>query len=118
MLKVSAILDSFRSLKDKTVKITFETNELTPYDLTQLALHAQKFGFLLFKQNEFKNAEIDVLENLNTEFDEAGKTPSQRLRSVLYVWWKQDNKGYKDFRDFYTHYMEAYIDNIKNKLEP
>lgn len=117
MLLVGAILESYRSLKDKTIKLVFETQEPTPEQLTQIALHNQKFGFLAFKEDNYKETEKEELEKLNSEYEDTSKTPSQRLRSVLFVWWKQDNKGYKDFKDFYNHYMEAYINNVKSKLD-
>lgn len=116
MLLIGAILESYRSLKDKTIKLTFETQEPTPEQLTQIALHSQKFGFLVFKDDSFKESEKLEIEKLNSDYEDNSKTPSQRLRSVLFVAWKQDSKGYKDFKDFYNHYMEAYINNVKSKL--
>lgn len=57
-----------------------------------------------------------LMDELDTEISE-GKTPSQRLRGVLYVSWQQDNQGYKDFKDYYRTRMERIIDHLKNQLD-
>lgn len=45
------------------------------------------------------------------------KTPSQRMRSVIFIWWKQSGEQ-EDFDTFYRTKMEMLIDKIKDKLEP
>ena len=45
------------------------------------------------------------------------KTPSQRLRAVLAVLWKQSPDGFKSCDEHYKYYMEKYINHIKGKLE-
>lgn len=115
---MGAILESYRSLKDNTLKLTFETQEPTPEQLMNVAQLNQKFGFLAFKKDDYKQDEKDFLKGLESNYeDDKKKSPSKRLRDVLFVWWKQDDKGYSDFENFYTHFMEKYIDNIKSKLE-
>jgi len=45
------------------------------------------------------------------------KTPSQRLRGVLFIWWKQSGEQ-GQFEDFYRNKMEEFINYIKQeKLE-
>jgi len=44
------------------------------------------------------------------------KTPAQRLRSVLYLVWKRDNGGYKDFDNYYLYVMNWLIEYYKEKL--
>jgi hypothetical protein len=46
-----------------------------------------------------------------------GKSLSQRLRGVLFVYWQQHETGFEEFNDFYSDYMEKRITNIKSKLE-
>ncbi|AGO47316.1 hypothetical protein Phi19:1_gp026 [Cellulophaga phage phi19:1] len=118
MLLIGVIQEGFQSLKDGTIKLTYSTQEPTPEQVYLIAKNNQKFGFLAFKEDEYKESEKEELSKLNSEFEDTSKTHSQRLRNVLFVWWKQDNKGYKDFKDFYNHYMEKYIENIKSRLEP
>ena len=116
MLIIPAILNSYSSLKDGTLKITFETNEPTPEQVLGVAVNSQKFGFLAFKQDKFKQSEKDVLENLESEYEDKGKSKAQRLRAVLYVNFEQDNKGYNVFDDYYNFQMETLINHFKDKL--
>jgi len=116
MVILPAILEKLNTLKDKTVKITFETNELSPEELGSLATYLQTFGFLAFKKDLFKQDEKQLLESLKSEYKEQGKTKSQRLRSVFYKNFEQDNLGYKVFDDYYNFQMETLINHFKNKL--
>ena len=116
MLIITGILEGYRSLKDKTLKITFETNEPTPEQLVGIATLIGKFGYLAFKEDQFKSQEKDVLESLESDYEDKGKTPSQRLRNVLYVTWQHDNKGYKDFNLYYEYMMEQMIKRWKSQL--
>ena len=116
MLIVGAILESYRSLKDKTIKVTFETQEPTPEQLIEISKHNQKFGFLAFKEDAFKQSEKDILESLESDYEETGKSKSQRLRAVLYKNYEQDKMGYKVFDDYYNRKMEELINHYKSKL--
>ena len=117
LIIIPATLDSFRSLKDKTLKLVFETQEPTPKQLGDLASNLQQFGYLAFNRDDFKQEQIDVLKNIKCEYDDKTKSKSQRLRSHLFVYWKQDNKGYEMFDDFYNYHMEKFIKHISSKLD-
>jgi len=117
MIIIPAILESYRSLKDKTIKIVFETNEPTPEQLTGIALNIQKFGYLAFKDEPFKQKEKEVLESLKSDYEDSGKTPAQRLRGVLYRLWEKDNEGFKNSVDHYNSKMETLISHFKSKLD-
>lgn len=117
MVVVPAFLESYRSLKDKTLKITFETNEPTPEQLTGIALNIQKFGYLAFKEEPFKQKEKDVLESLKADYEDTGKTPSQRLRGVLYRLWEKQPEGFKNSVDHYNSKMETLIQHFKKLLD-
>lgn len=117
MILIPAILQTFRSLKDKTLKIEFETNELTPEQYAEISRHIQTFGFLAFKKDEFKSEQIQLLSDTKVDYDDTTKTPSKRLRDVLFISWKQSNCGYENFEDYYRYHMENFISHIKSKLE-
>jgi len=117
MLIIGAQLDTYRSLKDRTLKLTFETQEPTPEQLVGLSGVSQKFGYLAFKEEPFKNSEKKMLEDLKSNFEETGKSKSQRLRSVLFINWEQKKDGYVVFDDYYNHHMEKMIMHWKDKLD-
>lgn len=54
------------------------------------------------------------LKEVKGQFDT--KTPSQRLRAVLFILWRQAD-GTGDFEDFYRRRIEDIINSVKRKLE-
>ena len=48
--------------------------------------------------------------------DAESKSPSQRLRSVLFVYYKQLNAK-ESFEDFYARQIELVIEKVKTKLD-
>lgn len=117
MIIIPAILDSYRSLKDRTLKVTFETNEPTPDQLKDIGISVQKFGFLAFRSGEKEGELQSIMEQIPKVDIEFGKTKSQRLRGALYRLWELDSKGYDVFDDFYNSHMEKLINDIKNRLD-
>jgi len=117
MILIPAILTTFRSLKDKTMKLEFETNELSPEQLAGLAQNLQAFGYLAFKQDNFRTEQLAVIDELKADYEDKSKTPSKRLRDVLFVAWKQHSEGYNEFEDYYKFKMNMFINHVKAKLE-
>jgi hypothetical protein len=117
MIVIPAIFEGYRSLKDRTLKLTFETGEPTPQQVAGLTTSLQKPIYLAIKENPFKEDEIEALKALKADLEEGGKTDSQRLRGALYVWWTKDNQGYEDFEMFKKHYMNKFIEHVKTKIE-
>lgn len=116
MIIIPAILESYRSLKDRTLKVTFETNEPTPEQFLGIGTHVQQFGYLAFKKEAFKENEKKAIEQLESSYEENEKTPAQRLRAVFFRCWEQDKEGYQDFDSYYKYRMEEIINHFKSKL--
>lgn len=116
MIVINAVLESFRSLKDKTIKLSFETQEPTAEQIQSIALNSQKFGYLVFSGQRLTPEQLDEIERTKNDLYDSTKTPSKRLRNVLFVWWQQNNKGYEKFDDYYLYHMEQIINNVKDKL--
>lgn len=93
------------------MRLGITTNELSVEDKLIVAEFYGKFGFVLFKSNEFSTADIP-----KEEAEDASKTPSKRLRAVLFILWKQmGEKG--DFEQYYRTQIEKIIDHLKAKLD-
>jgi len=116
--QLPAYLHSYRSLGDRTIRLSFGTNELTPEQMSNIHYSLNKFGFLAFAPDALTTQELSEIDALKVEFTDTGKPPSQRLRAVLYRLWEQAPEGYKVFNDFYIAKMETIIGHYKNKLEP
>lgn len=117
MIILPAILESFRSLKDKSYKITFESNELTPEQAGGLNSNLGDFGYLAFKEDPFKQSEKDMIDSLESDFEDPKKSQGQRLRGVLYRLWEQSPEGFDTFTKFYDHKTEKIIGHFKEKLD-
>lgn len=117
MIKIPAILEGVATRKDRTLKLTFGTNELSPADAGRLLSFTEKFGYLAFKGEDFMKAETDALESLKVDSLEGFKSDSQRLRAVLYRMWEQDKEGFSSATKHYTHHMEKVIAHFKSRLK-
>jgi DNA-binding ferritin-like protein len=69
-----------------------------------------------FKEESFQQDELDNLDSIKTDL-EANKTPSQRLRGILYINYQQDDEGYKDFMTYYIGKMDKLCEHFKSKLD-
>jgi hypothetical protein len=115
--QLPAGLESYRSLKDGTLKLSFETGELSPEAMANVHYSLNKVGFLSFSPDPFATHELEEIDKLKVEFNDSGKPPSQRLRAVLYRLFEQKPEGYKTFNDFYGAKMETLIEHFKSKLD-
>jgi len=115
MILLPAELSSYRPKKDKSFSVTFNTRELTPNEVLDINNLMGSYCYLAIKENEIDNAELEILRELKTDLD-TGKSPSQRMRNVLYILFNQDNEGYENFKDYYEHKMNVFIESLKNRI--
>jgi hypothetical protein len=66
-------------------------------------------------ETPFLDSELSDLDAIDVDLEDTTKTPSKRLRSVLFILWDQ---GVKDvgFKEFYKNRMERLIEQIKTRL--
>lgn len=111
--QVAATLEGISTLKDGGASVRFHTQELNNDDKSILFDFANSFGHLLFSANEVKEDELK-LEAIRK--DTVGKSPSQRMRAVIFKLWEQNGrKG--DFDTYYGTLMESLLNQLKEKLE-
>jgi hypothetical protein len=115
-LVIPAILESFRSLKDKSISLNFSTQEPTAEQIQAIGLNSQKYGYLVFSGTKLTDEQLNEIDKAKNDLYDISKTPSKRLRNVLYIWFEQNNKGFATFEDFYIHHMTKIIENVKDKL--
>ena len=116
MLILPGIIENITTRKDKTLKVTFGTNELRSEQAGELVKLNQEFCYLSFKKDEFKARDLEIIAGIQSEFEFNEKPPAQRLRAVFYRLWEQDKQGYKDFELYYRFQMEKVIEHFKSKL--
>jgi hypothetical protein len=115
MIIVPALLEGISTLKDGTIKLTFETQELKPSDVGILFSYRKGLGYLAFSPQTFQPDQVDLIEKLKVnDFDE--KSDSKRMRNILFRLWEQDKHGYDDFNLYYKYRMANLCEMLKNEF--
>jgi hypothetical protein len=112
-------VETIQSRKDNTLKIILGTQELTEGGKL-FPLQNKLCTIGIVANDSLTQEDIDLLQSSKLGIDDIpnSKSQSQRLRNVLFIYWRQNDGGYSDFNLFYQNRMDKIIDQIKSKLEP
>jgi hypothetical protein len=113
-VQIPVVLDVLRTLSDGSIKITFATREMRTEDAAEILSYRNTEGWLLFKPAPFEERDIADIPESVPEFA-AEKTPSQRLRNVLFRLWEYRGKP-DNFEAWRKEQMEKIISAYKEKL--
>lgn len=107
--KVPAIQHGFRQT-GRALMVTYEVSELESPDVARIALHGEKYGWLIFDvdPDEVENLELPKLPKKSKRSD------SETLRAVLFRVHANGNE--KRFEDFYHEEMQKIIEHYKKKI--
>jgi hypothetical protein len=108
-----ATLTGISTKVDGGLSLRFVTKELTPEETLTALEFRNTYGWVLFREDEFKPEDVP---DKDAEDDET-KSPSTRLRNVLFVYWQQRKMSKGDFTTFYRREVEAIIETVKDKLK-
>ncbi|MDD5016105.1 MAG: hypothetical protein PHW73_13600 [Atribacterota bacterium] len=111
-----ADLKKYSSLANRTLDLVFNTSELTAEGIGIILSYLHVTGTLAFKIGDYTNEEVDNLPEYKPEFSNF-KTPSERLRAVLFVKYKQAEVQ-EEFEIWRIREMERIIDSVKAELRP
>ncbi len=99
---------------DDSVSLTFDTNyEVSEFDLMEMDAMRKKSGWLVFDENQAPEA-VETPKEAAPVSDTV--SPSKRLRSVLFVLYKQI-KPKETFEQWYGMKMEQFITKVKEQLD-
>ena len=111
-IEAHMLMPTFRKDRCGTMKFT-SARELTKEE-REILLDAgvnDELGWLLWSPNKLQTTDLPT-----EPATDDNKTPAKRLRSVLFILWKQQgSRG--DFENFYRERMDKLIDMIKAKLD-
>lgn len=97
---------------DKSIRFSVVTGELSDeYRAAFFPLQGTNVKLLVEPLESEPEAPIEVKSELKE------KTPSQRLRAALFVFWQQQGSA-GDFEQFYKAKMHQFIESVKAKLDP
>ena len=108
-------IEGIASRVDGTVVLKFSTQELDQSKAGELFGLRGKHCKALFSDSNITKLESELVDNTTLVQSGKNKTPSQRLRAVLYLLNKQYNG--KEDDTFYNAEMEKLIELYKKKLE-
>jgi hypothetical protein len=113
-LPISATIQKVETMA-RYARVVVDTQEtITPEQLAELfALHDKVGWFFCLNKPDDK---INREELPEIHLEEGEKSPSQRLRAVLYIYWQQNTDQKQEFELYYRRWMERTIDSLKEKL--
>jgi len=113
-ITLPAILNPISRRKDKSVKLSLETRELGHDEILTLMSLEGSEGWIAFAPN------AEQLEIPDTPAELDTKSPSERLKAVLFILWKQQQSKGKyaaPFETFRLEHMDKIIEYVKKKLD-
>ena len=116
IFQIPATMTGCTALRHSTVKLTFNTEEgLTSDAIKRLFELYEKTGWLSFNVEKIEAENIANLPKIDAKQYE-GKSPSQRLRSTLYVLWQKKGSG-GIFEDFYIRSLARFQKQVSDEIE-
>lgn len=114
MIKVqfSSIVDGVNAKKDRTLSLRLGTQEMSAEDASHLLDMMGKQCWVAIAETEIEDLEIpEILPEMKGD-----KTPSQRLRAVLYKIWELKTDKKQTFPRWYEDYIFKFVEQLKEKL--
>ena len=112
-------IDGITAKKDKTLSLKLGTQELSAEETSYLFDLMGKQLWIGIAETQIESLEVpEALPEMKGD-----KTPSQRLRAVLYKIWEHRysgvgirESGYQTFPKFYDDYMFKLCESLKDKI--
>jgi len=113
---LDGILENIASRADGSIKLTFGTQEVSPTQAGVLFSMRGKYAKCMLSDENISELAKEEINSLPlTSGGGKNKTPSQRLRGVLYRYWEGLGSN-GDFEEWYLDMMEKIIDFYKQKI--
>jgi hypothetical protein len=111
-------VDKVSTMSDGTLRIYVGTQEMPLDKMAQLFSFDKQAGYFLISKQKISKNEVTAVESVSKDVTPSkGKSPSQRLRNVLYRLWETDSPDNMEFQEFYEIKIETIITHFKTKLD-
>lgn len=114
---IQSIVESVQTRKDRTLKITIGSQELNGKQMAELMSLNQTMAICYISEKGITDAEKESIDALEITAPKSSKSPSERLRSVLFKVWETTATGLDNPKDHYKQEMERIIEHYKTKIE-
>ena len=113
-------VDKVSTMADGTLRVYVGTQELSYEKMAQLFSFDKSAGYFLISKQEISKEEITTIEEASEGVTPGkGKSPSKRLRGVLYYVWDQELATGTEvgFESFYNEEMDKITEHYIKKLD-
>lgn len=111
-LQFPAQITKVETTSDRGLRLKMVTPELGATEKALLFSYGESQIYCAL--DEIAITHMDTPDEVDAPGD---KSPSKRLKNVLYVLWKEKTTRDKSFDQFYRDYVEKVIDQVKDKLD-
>ena len=116
IFKVPGEISKITTMSKNTLRLQLDTQEnVSPEAMKRIFEWHNQLGWFLFAIRQIEAQ--DMLDLPELKPTDESKTPSQRLRAVLYRLYEQDSEQFKEFDGYYRFKMEKIIEHLKQKLD-
>ena len=116
ILKVPATIEKIITMKDKSLRLFIDTQELTSEDKGRIMAMHEQIGVFVFvpQEKQLKSEDLGDLPEFKIDKDE--KSPSQQLRARMFVFYKEKNQTKEGFFQWYSSQLETFGQRYLDKL--
>jgi len=118
ILQLPAIISKITSMSNRSLRVNVDSNEdLTDEQMQQVMSKLERYGWFCFlEDSQIKEEDLIKLPPLPKKEKEE-KTPSQRLRGRMFVYYKEKiSKDKGGFNQWYEKQLDKIGDNYLDKL--
>ena len=119
IFKLPVTMTKYESKRNRSMRIILDSQEnLADNQLSRIAQYHEKFLWLVLLHEDAKYDEyMEDIKNLpELKREKFEKSPSQRLRDVLYIYYMQNHKDSTGFDSWRITQMENIINTFKERL--
>ena len=121
MFQVASYISKITTMGNQSLRLQLDLDkELNPEDAAKVFAQYNKLGWFIFKESEILEEDLVDVPAYVKEFKE-DKSPSQRLRNVIYRVWEKQGGGQgthlASSNMFYQDKMEEIIKHFKKTLD-
>lgn len=113
---MDGIIEGLRTRSDGSVSISFATQELDSSKAGELFQLRGKYCKALYSDSNITKLEEEVVDSTPVVGAGKKKSPSQRLRAVLFILYQQSGLQI-EFDDYYRTKMEEIIETFKSNIQ-
>jgi hypothetical protein len=114
---IQAQVENIATRKDRTIKLTIGTQEMNPKQSSELFQLNNNLVNIYISPNQILSEAMSEIDKTSVDQVETIKSPSQRLKAVMYLNYHNNPAGFNDFDTYYKNKMEEIIKHFKNKLD-